>query len=174
MSPGWELVPTRGTEKSIHCNHAYLSWINLISHECTFSQHKPASSWSLFHEAKSNIYICIYLSINQNCQWTGVHKRISLMDLFLFLQQCPACIGHLTWMVCEMRAEWLYSYCFVGCASRISSRQHASFSFSSHQAFFWCALLASMWCIYIVVWTLLQLGRNPILFHRTNQTSINW
>ena len=37
------------------------------------------------------------------------------MSLFLLLQQCPAYIVHLIWMVLEMGGKWPYSYCFVGC-----------------------------------------------------------
>ena len=47
--------------------------------------------------------------------WVGDHKRMLLMSLFLFLQLCPACFVHLTWMVCEMGSRWLYKCCFVGC-----------------------------------------------------------
>ena len=45
----------------------------------------------------------------------GVHKRKSLMSLFLLLQQCPACLVCLIWMVLEMGGKCLYSCCFVGC-----------------------------------------------------------
>ena len=34
------------------------------------------------------------------------------------------------------------------------------------------SFLASMWCNHIVVWTQLQLGRNPVLFYRRDQISI--
>ena len=37
------------------------------------------------------------------------------MSSFLLLQQCPACLFRLIWMVLEMRGRWPYSRCFVGC-----------------------------------------------------------
>ena len=37
------------------------------------------------------------------------------MNTSLLLQQCPACLAHLIWMVLEMGGWWLYSHCFVGC-----------------------------------------------------------
>ena len=40
---------------------------------------------------------------------------MSFMSLSLFLQQCPACLVCLTWMILEMRGKWLYSCCFVKC-----------------------------------------------------------
>ena len=37
------------------------------------------------------------------------------MSSFLLLQQCPACLVHLTLIVFVMGGRWPYSYCFVGC-----------------------------------------------------------
>ena len=45
----------------------------------------------------------------------GVHKSTSLMSSFLLLQQCPACLVRLTWIVFVMGGRWPYSLCFVGC-----------------------------------------------------------
>ena len=45
----------------------------------------------------------------------GVHWSTSLMSLSLLLQQCPACLAHLTWIVFVMGGRWPYSWCFVGC-----------------------------------------------------------
>ena len=39
---------------------------------------------------------------------------MSLMSSFLLLQQCPASLVHVIWMV-WMGGEWPYSCCFVGC-----------------------------------------------------------
>ena len=43
-----------------------------------------------------------------------VHRSTSLMSLSLLLQQCPACMVRLTWIVFMMGGSWPYSYCFVG------------------------------------------------------------
>ena len=45
----------------------------------------------------------------------GVHKSTSLMSSSLLLQQCPACLVRLTWIVFVIGGRWLYSWCLVGC-----------------------------------------------------------
>ena len=45
----------------------------------------------------------------------GVHRSTSLMSSSLLLQQCSACLVHLTWIVFVMGGSWPYSWCFVGC-----------------------------------------------------------
>ena len=47
--------------------------------------------------------------------YVGVHRSTSLMSSSLLLQQCPACLVHLTWIVFMMEGRWSYSWCFVGC-----------------------------------------------------------
>ena len=45
----------------------------------------------------------------------GIHKRTSLMSSSLLLQQCPACLVRLTWIVFVIGGRWPYSWCPVGC-----------------------------------------------------------
>ena len=45
----------------------------------------------------------------------GVHKSTSLMSSSLLLQQCPACLVKLTWIVFVIGGRWPYSWCLVGC-----------------------------------------------------------
>ena len=47
--------------------------------------------------------------------YVGVHKSTSLMSTSLLLQQCPACLVRLTWIVFVMGGRWPYSWCLVGC-----------------------------------------------------------
>ena len=47
--------------------------------------------------------------------YVGVHWSASLMSLSLLLQQCLACLVHLTCIVFVMGGRWLYSWCLVGC-----------------------------------------------------------
>ena len=47
--------------------------------------------------------------------YEGVHSRISLMSSSLLLQQCPACLVRLTWIVLVMGGRWPNCWCFVGC-----------------------------------------------------------
>ena len=45
----------------------------------------------------------------------GFHKSTSLMSSSLLLQQCPACLVRLTWIVFVIGGRWPYSWCLVGC-----------------------------------------------------------
>ena len=45
----------------------------------------------------------------------GVHRSTSLMSSPLPLQQCPACLVRLTWIVFVMGGRWPYSWCLVWC-----------------------------------------------------------
>ena len=45
----------------------------------------------------------------------GVNRSTSLMSLTLLLQQCPACLVRLTWIVFVMGGKWPYNCCFVRC-----------------------------------------------------------
>ena len=47
--------------------------------------------------------------------YVGVHRSTSHMSSSLLLQQCPACLVHLTWIVFVMGGRWPYSWCLVGC-----------------------------------------------------------
>ena len=47
--------------------------------------------------------------------YVGVHRSTSLMSSSLLLQQWPACLVRLTWIVFVMGGRWPYSWCLVGC-----------------------------------------------------------
>ena len=47
--------------------------------------------------------------------YVGVHWSTSLMSSSMLLQQCPACLVRLTWIVFVMGGRWPYSWCLVGC-----------------------------------------------------------
>ena len=44
-----------------------------------------------------------------------VHRSTSLMSSSLLLQQCPACLVRLIWIIFEINGRWLYSCCFLKC-----------------------------------------------------------
>ena len=48
----------------------------------------------------------------------GVHRSTSLMSSSLLLQQCPANLVRLTWIVFVMGGSWPYSWYLVGCCSQ--------------------------------------------------------
>ena len=45
----------------------------------------------------------------------GIYKSTSLMSSSLLLQQCPACLVRLTWIVFVIGGRLPYSWCLVGC-----------------------------------------------------------
>ena len=45
--------------------------------------------------------------------YTGVHRSTSFMSSSLLLQQCPACLVRLTWIVFVMGGRWPYSWCLI-------------------------------------------------------------
>ena len=47
--------------------------------------------------------------------YVWVHRSTLLMSSSLLLQQCPACLVYLTWIVFLMGGRWPYSWCLVGC-----------------------------------------------------------
>ena len=47
--------------------------------------------------------------------YVGVHWSTSIMSSSLLLQQCPACLVRLTWIVFVMGGRWPYSWWIVGC-----------------------------------------------------------
>ena len=47
--------------------------------------------------------------------YVGVHRSTSLMSSSLLLQQCPAYLVRLTWIVFMMGGRWSYTCCLVGC-----------------------------------------------------------
>ena len=53
--------------------------------------------------------------------YVGVHRSTSLMSSSLLLQQCPACLVRLTWIVFMLGGRWPYSWCLLGVAARTCS-----------------------------------------------------
>ena len=74
----------------------------------------------------------------------GVHKSTSLMSSSLLLQQCPACLVRLTWIVFVIEGRWPYSWCLVGVAARTCSRLLAAFLCNCRLASSPAVLLESM------------------------------
>ena len=61
----------------------------------------------------------------------GVHKSTSLMSSSLLLQQCPACLVRLTWIVFVIGCRWPYSWCLVGCCRQDLEEKSSGHYFSS-------------------------------------------
>ena len=74
----------------------------------------------------------------------GIHKSISLMSSSLLLQQCPACLVRLTWIVFVMGAGGRTVGVLWGAAARTCSGLHAEFLCNCHLVSSPAVLLASM------------------------------
>ena len=76
----------------------------------------------------------------------GIHKSTSLMSSSLLLQQCPACLVRLTWIVFVIGGRWPYSFIGVlwGVAARTCWGLHAAFLCNCHLVSSPAVLLASM------------------------------
>ena len=73
-----------------------------------------------------------------------------------------SCLSYGLWDGRQVAVQLLFCRALL---HMICSRQCSTILWSSHLVFSPYVILASMWCIYIVVWTLIQLGGNAILFH---------
>ena len=61
---------------------------------------------------------CMYVQAGRPAfarPYVRVHRSTSLMSSSLVLQQCPACLIRLTWIVFVMGGRWPYSWCLGGC-----------------------------------------------------------
>ena len=81
----------------------------------------------------------------------GFHRSTSLMSSSLLLQQCPACMARLTWIVFVVGDRWPYSWCFVGCCRQDSF--NIALNINCRLASSPAVLLASKWCIHTAVST---------------------
>ena len=87
----------------------------------TLSHHFPlsfiASGRSSGLHLVSSHSCCMYVRTGRPAfawPYAGVHRSTSLMSSSLLLQQCPACLFRLTWIVFVMGSSWPYSWCLVG------------------------------------------------------------
>ena len=76
--------------------------------------------------------------------YVGVHRSTSLMSSSLLLQQCPACLARLTWIVFVIGASGRIVGVLWGVAARTCSRLLAAFLSNCRLASFPAVLLASM------------------------------
>ena len=106
--------------KSHHHHHHHIVLAARIS--LTLSRHSSLSSIALGRSSgqqpvSSNscwMYVrAVRPAFARPC--VGIHKSTSLMSSSLLLQQCPACLVRLTWIVFVIGGRWPYSWCLVGC-----------------------------------------------------------
>ena len=75
--------------------------------------------------------------------YVGVHRSTSLMSSLLLLQQCPACLVHLTWIVFMTGGKWHIVGVLRGCTSRTCSILLTAFLCNCCLAFSPAVLLSS-------------------------------
>ena len=101
LNKSWRQHPTK---QQLYGHHSSLSFIALGR---SSGQH-PVSSHSCW----------MYIRAGRPAfarPFVGVHKSTSLMSSSLLLQQCPACLVRLTWIVFVIGGRWPYNWCLVGC-----------------------------------------------------------
>ena len=73
--------------------------------------------------------VCMYVRAGRSAfdwPYAGFHRSTSLTKLFLLLQQCPACLVRLAWIVFVIGGRWPYSGALWGVVARICSiSQHS-------------------------------------------------
>ena len=104
------------------CHHHHHHVVPLAQISLSLSRHFSlsfiASGRSSGLHPVSSHSCCMY--VRAGCPsfarpYVGVHRSTSLMSSSLLLQQCPACLVRLTWIVFVMGVRWPYSWCLVGC-----------------------------------------------------------
>ena len=104
------------------CNHHHHHVVPLARIFLILSRHFSlsfiASGRSSGLHPVSSQSCCMYVRAGRPAfAWpsAGVHRSTSLMSSSLLLQQCPACLVHLTWIVFMVGGRWPYSWCLEGC-----------------------------------------------------------
>ena len=107
------------TDSISHCtNHHHHHVVPPAQISLTLYRHFIASGRSSGLYPISSHSCCKYVRDGRPTfawPYVGVHRSTSLMSSSLLLQQCPACLVQLTWIVFMMGGRWLYSWCLVGC-----------------------------------------------------------
>ena len=111
---------TSGKLAPIDFSHHHIALVARIS--LTLSRHSSLSfialGWSSGQHPVSSHSCWMYVRAGRPAfarPCVGVHKSTSLISSSLLLQQCPACLVRLTWIVFVIGGRWPYSWCLVGC-----------------------------------------------------------
>ena len=88
-----------------------------LAHSGHFSLSFIASGRSSGLHPISSHSCCMYVRADHPAfarTYVGVYRSTSLMSLSLLLQQCPACLVRLGWIVFVKGGWWPYCWCLVG------------------------------------------------------------
>ena len=121
VPPAWiSLTLSRHFSHLYHHHHPHVVLVARIS--LTLSSHFSlsfiASGRSSGLHPVSSHSCCMYVRAGRpdfSWSYAVVHRSTSLMSSPLLLQQCPACLVRLTWIVFLMGGKWPYSWYLVGC-----------------------------------------------------------
>ena len=106
-----------GLEYHHHHHVVPPAWISLtLSRHFSLSFIASGRSSGL-HPVSSHSW-CMYVQAGHPAfarPYVVVHRSTSLMISSQLLQQCPACLVRLTWIVFVMGGRWPYSWCLVRC-----------------------------------------------------------
>ena len=116
-------VKKRKLNKLLYCHHHHHHHIALVARiSLTLSRHSSLSFIALGRSSGQHpvsSHSCwMYVRAGRPAfarPCVGIHKSTSLMSSSLLLQQCPACLVRLTWIVFVIGSRWPYSWCLVGC-----------------------------------------------------------
>ena len=115
-------------------DHHHHHVVRLARISLTLSRHFSlsfiASGRSSGLHPESSHSCCMYVRAGRPAfawPYAAVHRSTSLMSSSLHLQQCPACLVRLAWIVFVMGGRWPYSWCLVGVAARTCSILLATF-----------------------------------------------
>ena len=105
-----------------HHHHHHHQVVPLARISLTLSLHFSLSfiasgKYSGLHPVSSHS-CCMYVRAGLPAflwPYAGVHRSTSLMSSSLLLQQCPACLVRLAWIVVVIGSWWPYCWCLVGC-----------------------------------------------------------
>ena len=116
----WMHNHNHNNNSTYHHHHHHVVPLERISLtlSCHFSLLFIASGRSSGLHPVSSHSCCMYVLTGRPAfarPYVGVHRSTSLMSSSLLLQQCPACLVHLAWIVFMMGGRWPYSWCLVGC-----------------------------------------------------------
>ena len=121
--PGEELLHSyTHTHTHTHHHHQHHHVVPLARISLTLSRHFSlsfiASGKSSGLHPVSSHSCCMYVRAGRPTfawPYAGIHRNTSLMGSSLLLQQCPAYLVRLAWIVFVMGGRWPYSWCLVGC-----------------------------------------------------------
>ena len=126
VKPHWRVVIQRNSlfwDDNIYIYHHHHYHIALVARiSLTLSRHSSLSFIALGRSSGQHpvsSHSCwMYVRAGRPAfarPCVGIHKSTSLMSSSLLLQQCPACLVRLTWIVFVIGGRWPYSWCLVGC-----------------------------------------------------------